>query len=71
MRIGGLVRLGLRLAMVLVAFATFADTARAQDRWALVLGVSTYDSPLVTPLKNTLNDARTVAASLNLSLIHI
>ncbi len=65
MRIGGLVRLGLRLAMVLVAFATFADTARAQDRWALVLGVSTYDSPLVTPLKNTLNDARTVAASLN------
>lgn len=55
----------LRLMLPLLVFLSIAATARAQDRWALVLGVSRYDSPQITSLPNTLNDARTIASSLN------
>ena len=51
------------LQVILVFWMT--GTAGAQDRWALVLGVSRYDSPQIAPLQNTLNDARTIAAALN------
>ena len=49
------------LQVILVFWMT--GTAGAQDRWALVLGVSRYDSPQIAPLQNTLNDARTIAAA--------
>lgn len=55
----------LRSCLQLVLVLWIAGTAEAQDRWALVLGVSQYDSPQIAPLQNTLNDARTIAAALN------
>jgi uncharacterized protein len=53
------------LSLMLAAFAGMTGLARAEDRWALVLGISRYESSQITPLKNTLNDSRTIAASLN------
>ena len=43
-----------------------APLARAQpaERWALVVGIGDYSSPRVASLANTVNDARTIAASL-------
>lgn len=55
----------LRSFLIMVLLAVSVGPALAQDRWALVLGISTYDSSRITPLKNTLNDSRTIAAALN------
>ncbi|MGL4237201.1 caspase family protein [Tabrizicola sp.] len=55
----------LRFLVLCAAFTTTASAISAQERWALVLGVSTYYSDQIVPLKNTLNDSRTIAASLN------
>jgi uncharacterized protein len=54
-----------RAVVAMVAFVLSLGAARAADSWALVLGVSTYDSDQIAPLKNTLNDSRTIAAALN------
>ncbi|HLQ18765.1 MAG TPA: caspase family protein [Tabrizicola sp.] len=56
------------LIRTLVAMALLVLTGTAglaSERWALVLGISTYDSPRIASLRNTLNDSRTIAASLN------
>ena len=55
----------LRSLVVLALLLVSAGAGLAQDRWALVLGIATYDSDRITPLKNTLNDSRTIAAALN------
>lgn len=57
--------LALRFCLQVALVLWMAGTANAQDRWALVLGVSRYDSPQIAPLQNTLNDARTIASALN------
>lgn len=48
---------------VLICF--FATGAKAQDRWALIVGNADYTSSGVSSLQNTLNDARTMTASLS------
>lgn len=55
----------LRSLLVFAVLMLTSGAGVAQDRWALVLGISTYDSNRITALKNTLNDSRTIAASLN------
>jgi hypothetical protein len=52
----------LRLLLLLVVLP---GMAWAEDRWALVIGVSTYESDTIPSLRNTVNDARTVAAALD------
>lgn len=42
-----------------------AAPAVAEGRWALVLGISTYDDPNIPTIVNTVNDARTMAGALN------
>lgn len=54
-----------RRAVLATAMLLLAQAAMAQDRWALVVGVSAYENGQIASLKNTLNDSRTVAASLN------
>lgn len=56
---------GLGLALVLAAMIALTPSARAEGRWALVLGVADYTDDLIPDLKNTINDARTIASSLN------
>jgi uncharacterized protein len=64
--ITGIAHFALLRSILLVAVCLVtAGAASAQDRWALVLGVSTYDSDLIQSLNNTINDSRTIAASLN------
>lgn len=55
-----LVRLGSVALMILLP-----GMGWAQDRWALVMGVSTYDSATIPSLRNTVNDARTIAGALD------
>lgn len=55
----------LRPFLVLLLLAVSAGAGLAQDRWALVLGISRYDSDRIAALKNTLNDSRTIASALN------
>lgn len=65
MRLARLFPPALRAVLPLILLLWLAGAAAAQDRWALVLGVSRYDSPQIAPLQNTLNDARTIASALN------
>ena len=58
-----LVRIG--LAAMLFALLPVAGSAQTEHRWALVLGVGHYADSSVPDLDNTVNDARTMAASLN------
>jgi uncharacterized protein len=51
--------------IVLVATAAIVSPAWADGRWALVLGVSDYITDAIPDLANTVNDSRTMAASLN------
>lgn len=46
-------------------FAIWSGPASAENRWALVLGISEYENAHIPSLKNTVNDARTISASLN------
>lgn len=55
----------LRAILVMATVLLTSGVGLAQDRWALVLGISTYDSDRIASLKNTLNDSRSIAASLN------
>ena len=57
------IRLFSQVALLLV-FAVHGTAASAQDRWALVVGNSEYSNPSISTLANTINDARTMAASL-------
>ena len=51
---------------LLAALAVLATgAARAEGRWALVLGVGDYSNAAIPSLENAVNDARTIAASLN------
>lgn len=55
-----------RLFVLLTFCGVFLTlTASAQDRWAFVLGVGTYDNVAIPSLQNAVNDARTIASSLN------
>lgn len=58
-------RLGTLLALALAAWALMAVCSPAAERWALVLGISRYDSASIPSLPNTVNDARTMAGALN------
>ena len=51
--------------LLLLLLLLLPGLASAQDRWALVIGVSTYESDTIPSLRNTVNDARTVAAALD------
>ncbi|MDP3195600.1 caspase family protein [Tabrizicola sp.] len=55
----------LRAILVMAGLLVMSGAGFAQDRWALVLGIATYDSGRIASLKNTLNDSRTIAAALN------
>ncbi len=57
--------LGLVAALLLASTIVAALPARAEGRWALVLGVADYTDDRIPDLKNTINDARTISASLN------
>ncbi|TCO72038.1 caspase family protein [Rhodovulum euryhalinum] len=52
-------------ALCLGIWAALAGAGLADERWALVLGVSRYDDPAIPHLPNTVNDARTMAGALN------
>lgn len=52
----------LGLVCILIGMAV---GAKAQDRWALIVGNADYTSNGVSSLPNTLNDARTMTASLS------
>jgi len=56
---------GRLFALGLGLWAATAGAVLASERWALVLGVSTYDDPAIPALANTVNDARTMAGALN------
>ncbi len=56
---------GLGIALVLAAMIALTPSARAEGRWALVLGVADYADDRIPDLKNTINDARTISSSLN------
>jgi len=51
------------VAIFLLAVSTTASMA-ASDRWAIVVGNADYSDPAISSLENTINDARTMAASL-------
>jgi len=52
-------------ALLIVVIAFLPSFAQAQERWALVIGNSNYASNQVANLANTINDARTMTASLS------
>lgn len=54
------------VALQAVIFGLFlAHQGKAEGRWAFVLGVAEYTDKSIPDLENTVNDARTIAASLN------
>lgn len=54
-----------RVLLVGLLFLLAARPGWAEARWALVLGNSSYRSDVIPDLANTVNDARTMSASLN------
>lgn len=65
---GRMTRLRRAAACALVLLAVLAAAtggARAEGRWALVLGIAEYADAAIPDLDNTINDARTMAAALN------
>ena len=64
--IAAVTRFILRLTLtVLFVVGPLVGVAAAEERWALVLGVSAYEDDRIPDLKNTVNDARTMSAALN------
>ena len=59
------IKYALHISVVLFASVILAGSAIAQDRWALIVGNADYTSSGVSSLQNTLNDARTMTASLS------
>lgn len=57
-------RLGISILFVLACAVVGSGAARAAERWALVVGNAVYEDAAVPGLANTVNDARTMAASL-------
>ena len=51
------------MALVFLTINATAGIA-APDRWAIVVGNAEYSDPAISSLENTVNDARTMAASL-------
>lgn len=56
---------GLGTVLAITAMIALTPSARAEGRWALVLGVADYADDRIPDLKNTINDARTISSSLN------
>lgn len=52
------------IAALLMLFTALGARAQEGERWALVVGIADYQSPRMLSLDNTINDARTMAASL-------
>ncbi len=53
------------VALVMFLVLLQCGIANAERRWAIVLGVSQYSNDAIPDLDNTVNDARTISASLN------
>ncbi len=55
----------LRLCCAFSAVTLGSTAVWADERWAFVLGIAEYEDPTIPDLANTVNDARTMAGSLN------
>lgn len=57
--------LGMQVTFCGFVIFAFTSSAAADGRWALILGVGSYENENIPTLENAVNDSRTIAASLN------